>query len=126
MDYLDFKALYPRREALAAGKVMWDRLTDSEKSLAIGALPLHIKKWRLEGRDTKFIPLIASWLNPKLGRRWEDEISFVEQEKKSAKFNPVQYVHAELAKALAASPPSQVCNDIHGEVHALLCRPRDD
>ena len=43
-----------------------------------------------------------------------------------AKFNPVQYVNSELAKALGASPAQKVCPDVHGEVHQVLSGPRDD
>ena len=74
MDFDSFYKLYPRREAGAKARVMWNRLTAEEKSLAMEALPNHIKLWEAEGRERQHIPLPASWLNPKLGRRWEDEI----------------------------------------------------
>lgn len=75
MEYEDFYKLYPRKQAGAAGRVMWDRLTDEEKILAMEALPNHIKMWDMEGREKHLIPLPATWLNPKIGRRWEDEIA---------------------------------------------------
>lgn len=74
MTFDDFWQLYPRKEASAKGRVMWDRLTEEEKTLAMEALPNHIKRWKALGTEREFIPLPASWLNPKLGRRWEDEI----------------------------------------------------
>jgi hypothetical protein len=74
MEYDEFYNLYPRKHAKALGLVMWNRLTEEEKKLALEALPKHVKMWEKENRSRNMIPLPASWLNPVLGRRWEDEI----------------------------------------------------
>jgi hypothetical protein len=55
---------------------MWDRLTEEEKKLAIEAIPDHIRLWAATNTEKHFIPHAGSWLNPVLGRRWEDEIEF--------------------------------------------------
>jgi hypothetical protein len=69
-----FYALYPRKEAVARARAMWAKLTLEEKKLALQAIPIHVKRWKILGTDKHMIPLPASWLNPDLGRRWEDEI----------------------------------------------------
>ena len=81
MIFEDFYALYPRKQSGAAGRIMWARLTDAEKTLAMEAIPKHVEMWEAESRDKCMIPLPASWLNPKLGRRWEDEISLPVEKK---------------------------------------------
>lgn len=74
MDFESLWKFYPRRTAKAHAKMMWDRLTDEEKILALEALPNHIKMWEMEHRDKCHIPHAGTWLNPVMGRRWEDEI----------------------------------------------------
>ena len=78
MTFEDFYSLYPRKQAGAGGRIMWGRLTDDEKRLALEAIPRHVAMWKAEGRDNHLIPLPATWLNPKKGRRWEDEIDMPE------------------------------------------------
>ena len=39
------------------------------------AIPLHVKKWDIEGRAKQFIPDCSSWLNQ---ARYEDEIEMDE------------------------------------------------
>lgn len=75
MDYDAWYALYPRKQAKASGFVMWNRLTVEEQTLAMEALPKHVKMWQAQGRTKSMIPLPASWLNPREGRRWEDDLS---------------------------------------------------
>ena len=67
-----FWHLYPNKTAKANAQIMWGRLSEEEKILALEALPNHVLYWSYTER--RFIPHAASWLNPKLGRRWEDEI----------------------------------------------------
>ena len=75
-DFESFWFLWPkcRRVAKPKARIMWDRLTPEEQVLALEALPKHVKLWEAEGREATYIPHAASWLNPKEGRRWEDEI----------------------------------------------------
>lgn len=74
MIFDDFWQLYPRKTAKAHAKIMWERLTEEEKKLAIEKLPQHIKLWSTTGTEKQFMPHAGTWLNPVLGRRWEDEI----------------------------------------------------
>lgn len=74
MDFESFWSEYPRKVAKAHARVMWNRLTESEKEAAIAALPIHKRVWDAEGREVACIPHAATWLNPVLGRRWEDEL----------------------------------------------------
>lgn len=82
VEFDQFYQMYPLKKARANAQMMWNRLTEQEKKEAIAALPNHIKYWDTNGTTKEFIPHAASWLNPKIGRRWEDEI---EMPKPSAK-----------------------------------------
>lgn len=62
---------YPKKEGKKYAMKCWDRLKVMEKWMALAAIPLHVKKWKLEGRDRQFIPDCSSWLNQ---ARFEDEI----------------------------------------------------
>lgn len=74
-EFSEFWQTYPRKQKRAAAQIMWNRLSEDEKRLAIAALPNHVAYWLAKnGGDTEYIPLAASWLNPRDGRRWEDEL----------------------------------------------------
>lgn len=73
-EFESFWQLYPRKTAKAHAKTMWDRLTQEEKNAALLAIPNHVEWWRMSGTHSQHIPHAGSWLNPKLGRRWEDEV----------------------------------------------------
>jgi len=73
-EFNQFWSIYPRKIARAHAFVMWQRLKDEEKIAALAALPVHLKLWQAESREPHCIPHAATWLNPVLGRRWEDEI----------------------------------------------------
>lgn len=62
---------YPKKEGKKYAMKCWDRLKITEKWMALAAIPLHVKKWKLEGRERQFIPDCSSWLNQ---ARFEDEI----------------------------------------------------
>jgi hypothetical protein len=69
-----FWLLYPKKTHRAAAVKMWDKLKPHEKIAAIRALPAHVRLWERERRDQSKIPNPATWLNPTMGRRWEDEL----------------------------------------------------
>lgn len=73
-DFEQFWREYPRKEARAHARKMWLRLTSEEKFAALHAIPLHVKFWRISGREPTKVPHAGSWLNPVDGRRWEDEL----------------------------------------------------
>ena len=72
--FQEWWTIYPRHVARAHAEKMWNRLKDAEKIAAMEALPRHVAQWRREHRTADKIPHAGSWLNPKEGRRWEDEI----------------------------------------------------
>ena len=74
IEFTAFWRLYPRKDAKASARVMWDRLTGLEQEAAMAAIPQHVAMWRRQGRNKDKIPHAATWLNPKIGRRWEDEL----------------------------------------------------
>ena len=74
LDFELFYGPYPKHVARPDAEKMWGRLTFEEQQKALAALPDHIALWKAEHREQKMIPNPASWLNPKRGRRWEDEI----------------------------------------------------
>ena len=61
----EFWTAYPRRQAKARAYKAWNKLSATDQTTAIAALPV----WPFT-TDKQFIPLPASWIN---GRRWEDE-----------------------------------------------------
>lgn len=73
-----FWSEYPRHVARAHAFKMFMRLTSEEMELAVAAIPIHAKMWKLEQRPLHRIPHAGSWLNPVDGRRWEDEIELEE------------------------------------------------
>ncbi len=70
-EFEQFWSLYPRKVAKAHARKMWQRLTAEQKFAATAALPVHVRYWRLAGRDLERIPHCGSWLG---GERWEDEL----------------------------------------------------
>jgi len=74
LPFEDFWKLYPKKVHRPNAATMWGRLSLDEQRAAMAALPNHVALWQRERREMSTIPNPASWLNPKLGRRWEDEI----------------------------------------------------
>lgn len=70
-----FWALYPRKVARAHAAQIWARLTAAERAAALAALPAHVAAWEAEGRERSRIPHAGTWLHPRTGRRWEDELA---------------------------------------------------
>jgi len=68
----EFWAIYPRKEAKKDAFKAWMQLKETEKLLAVNAMPNHIKNWELKGTEIKFIPLPATWIR---GWRWLDELN---------------------------------------------------
>jgi hypothetical protein len=71
---------YPRKDAKAKAR---ERYTQARKAgvsaeSLLGALQAQAKAWRIEGKETRFMPMAATWLHQ---RRFEDELG---EEPKSA------------------------------------------
>lgn len=81
-NFATFYQLYPRKMKRAEAQVMWNRLKTDERILALAAIPKHIAYWEAQGTEKHYIPLPSSWLNPVLGRRWEDEIEIEQPRQK--------------------------------------------
>lgn len=69
--FADFWTLYPRHEAKKDARKSWARLSQRQQVEAIIAIADWRQVWAVQGRDSRLIPLAATWLN---GERWEDEI----------------------------------------------------
>lgn len=70
----EFWDAYPRKEAKQKARTAWRNLSKTDQAAALEALPRHVALWAT--KDRQFTPLPPSWLN---GRRWEDEITSVDQ-----------------------------------------------
>lgn len=81
MNFDSFWSQYPRKDAKAHARIMWERLNENEKTLALEAIHHHVKMWKAENREKCHIPHAGTWLNPVLGRRWEDEIEIPQPKK---------------------------------------------
>lgn len=63
---------YPRKVDRAKAEKAWKRVSASDRTKAIEALPAHCAFWKREHPDTdKFIPHPTTWLT---GKRWTDEL----------------------------------------------------
>ena len=72
--FAEFWRIYPRKVARQHAALMWARLTRAERAAALAALPAHVAAWQARGTDPQHIPHAGTWLNPRTGRRWEDEL----------------------------------------------------
>ena len=70
-DFEQFWVQYPRKVAKAHARKMWARLTAEQRFEAITALPVHVRYWKIAGRDAERIPHPGSWIG---GERWTDEL----------------------------------------------------
>jgi hypothetical protein len=96
MNFVDFYALYPRKQGRRAAEKSWDRLTRQEQEDAFLALSTHLEYWKLKQTEKDFIPHPATWLNQ---GRWEDELDM--EVKKVKKPELPWYSSEELTKAKA-------------------------
>lgn len=67
IPFEQFWDAYPRKTAKAKAEGAWKRLSATERTNALEALPAHRRSWT----DPQFIPHAATWLN---GKRWTDEL----------------------------------------------------
>ena len=63
--------MQPRKVAKDKARKLWQKMTDTERDLAIEVMPYHVEHWRASKTEAKFIPHPPTWLNQ---RRWEDEL----------------------------------------------------
>jgi hypothetical protein len=68
-DFAEWYDLYPRKVNKQRAISAWSALTNTERQLALEALPKHLTFYA--DKEPEYIPHPASWLN---GKRWEDEL----------------------------------------------------
>ena len=71
MSFQDFYSLYPRKMARKDAERAWNRLTPTQQSECLEALPNYLKYWKIKETQKDYIPYPASFLNQE---RWTDEL----------------------------------------------------
>lgn len=71
-SFEEFWDTYPRKEGKKITQTRWKNLSKRDRAAALEALPAHVRSWRNEGREMKYIKQPGVWLNE---RRWEDELA---------------------------------------------------
>jgi hypothetical protein len=77
MSFEIFWEMYPRKVSKRVAQRKFESLKPDEQSLAIEALPNHIKYWKSKNTEMEFICHASTWLSQ---YRFEDEI-VIEQPK---------------------------------------------
>ena len=77
MSFDIFWEMYPRKVSKRVAQRKFESLKPDEQSLAIEALPNHIKYWKSKNTEMEFICHASTWLSQ---YRFEDEI-VIEQPK---------------------------------------------
>lgn len=70
--FLEFYALYPRKENKAGSYQVWKRYFEKEKCFTPEGIALMVQNYKRDqwkDREMKYIPLCSTWLNR---RPWED------------------------------------------------------
>ena len=89
----DFYASYPRKTARGAAKVSWRKACKGvDADVIISQAALFAAS--VEGKEKKFIPHPATWLNQE---RWDDEV-FAQADSEQDQNNLVQKIFAEMVK----------------------------
>lgn len=73
-DFKEFYKIYPNKKARPMALKMWLRLKPKEKTDAMAGLKKYILVWKQKETPVDKIPYPATFLNPKDGRRWEDNL----------------------------------------------------
>jgi len=71
MTFALFYGLYPRKMARKDAEKAWNKLTPTEQSECLEAMPNYLKYWKIKETAKDYIPYPASFLN---AQRWTDEI----------------------------------------------------
>jgi hypothetical protein len=71
MTFAVFYGLYPRKMARKDAEKAWNKLTPTEQSECLEAMPNYLKYWKIKETAKDYIPYPASFLN---AQRWTDEI----------------------------------------------------
>lgn len=79
--FAEFWAPYPRKVDRADAVKAFRKLTADQVALAIEAIPAHVAHWQAEGREPKYIPHGATWLN---GHSWLDELAAAPRQRRES------------------------------------------
>ncbi len=71
MTFQAFYSMYPRKMGRKEAEKSWNRLTPTQQSECLEALPNYLKYWKIKETAKDFIPYPATFLNQE---RWTDEI----------------------------------------------------
>ena len=104
MDFETFYKCYPRKVAKKKVVVAWNKLSTEEQEKCIEVIGKHVALWKSEGRDMKYIPYPASWLNagsfddelpePKVnGKAWHETSTGIEEKGRELGILPDQFEH---------------------------------
>jgi hypothetical protein len=71
MNFEIFWSKYPRKIAKRLAREVFNRMPKEDQEMAIKAIDIHLKHWKVEGTEMQFIPHATTWLRQ---GRFEDEI----------------------------------------------------
>lgn len=71
-DFESFYKKYPNKKGRKDAEMMWKRLTEQERILAMEWLTRYIIYWKKTNKEKQHLPHPATWIN---WRRWEDDLS---------------------------------------------------
>jgi hypothetical protein len=79
-NFFNFWKLYPKKMAFKRSMEAWNLLNVEQHKKAVETISAHAELWKMEGRESRYIPMCFSWLD---GERWADEIQLPEPELKT-------------------------------------------
>ena len=101
VDFDQFWAAYPRKEARKDAAKAWSCMTEVQKFTARESIGIHVSYWDASGRAKNYIPLAGSWLR---GERWADELTMPESDTQADWWRSIAGIEAE-ARKLSMWPP---------------------
>ncbi len=115
-DFEDqFWVQYPRKVAKAHARKMWARLTAEQRFEAITALPVHVRYWKIAGRDAERIPHPGSWIG---GERWTDELEMPAPTASNDWMRSAAGVEAKAAQVGVQARPGESHHDLKARILA--------
>jgi hypothetical protein len=113
--FSQFWSIYPRKVARKDAIKAWEKLPDSDKSLALSTIPAHVQFWSVSGTEPQFIPYPASWLN---GERFHDEIEIPKPKPETGWQKTEQGILSEGARKGLNAKPGESLWDFRSRVRA--------
>lgn len=113
----EFWTTYPRREGKKDAMKAWAHMTEEQKFSARASIPIHVRFWKLSGRERHYIPLPATWLR---GERWSDELEMPQSKAENEWWRSTAGIEAK-AKEMGMWPP-RAGEDWHSLKARILAR----